>query len=169
MTTTDKYVFFWGGPFSQWLMSAMKIDNCTYNCCEQYMMAQKALMFDDQSALRKIMASNRPVKQKEFGRMVKGFDRATWEKEARDIVYEANVAKFSQNLTIKSVLLGTDDKIIVEASPTDVIWGIGLGEDNPAIMDPKNWRGTNWLGEELMEVRKFLREEENKKAEKEKK
>ena len=166
MTTTDKYVFFWGGPFSQWFMSAMKIDGCTYNCCEQYMMAQKALMFDDQSALRKIMASNRPVKQKEFGRAVVGFVKETWEKEARDIVYEANVAKFSQNPTIKSVLLGTGDRIIVEASPKDTIWGIGLGEENPLIMDPKNWRGTNWLGEELMHVRTFLRQQEEQKEKK---
>lgn len=153
---TDKFVFFYGGPFSQWYQSRFTLDGTTYNCAEQYMMAQKALIFGDEEARAKIMKSHSPSDQKAAGRKVKNFDADKWNKVARAFVYRANSAKFS-NPILKNFLLETGDKELVEASPTDVIWGIGLSESDPNRFDKSKWRGTNWLGEVLMEVRKDLR------------
>ena len=156
MKTTDKMVLFWGGPFSQWYPQKMIIDGIEYNCCEQYMMAQKAALFADAEAINKIMATDEPRLQKAIGRTVKNFNAPMWEKICRDVVYRANLEKFS-NPRLKEYLMNTDDKEIVEASPYDKIWGIGLGEDDPRALDKLQWQGTNWLGEALMQVRETLR------------
>lgn len=152
----DKFVFFYGGPFSQWFPSRFKIGNQTYNCAEQYMMAQKALTFGDVETQIKIMTAGEPSKQKALGRKVKFFNPSQWNTVCRKIVYDANYAKFSDP-SLKALLLATGDKEIVEASPYDTIWGIGLSETDPRCLDKTQWRGTNWLGEVLMAVRSDLR------------
>lgn len=159
MRMTDKYVLFWGHAFSQWALRPMKIDGVVYNCCEQYMMAEKARMFGDDKALAKIMEEQDPERQKAIGRQVKGFKENLWNAKARDIVYKANYHKFSQNDDCLKLLREAGDRTIVEASPTDTIWGIGLSETDPRATDPSRWRGTNWLGECLMKVRDTLRSE----------
>lgn len=153
MRVTKEYVFFYSGIFSQWYKSKFTVDKIDYNCCEQYMMAQKALLFQDLDLYKRIMATNSPFYQKKLGRQVKNFDKSKWEKVCRDIVYEANYAKFSQNPNLYLELEKTKQKILVEASPYDKIWGIGLDEFNTEANDPKNWLGTNWLGEALTKVR----------------
>lgn len=153
--TTDKFVFFYGGVFSQWYAHDMEIDGVTYNCAEQYMMAMKAQTFGDTASLQKIMSTDDPSYQKALGRKVAGFDPDMWNCVAKNYVYKANLAKFSGDL--KQFLLETGDREIVEASPTDVIWGIGLGMNNPDIFDKNKWRGTNWLGECIMRVREDLK------------
>jgi len=152
----SKFIFFWSGPFSQWFKCRIMIDGIEYNCAEQYMMAMKAQYFGDDMALVQIMKSKDPRVQKDIGRNVKKFDADKWEKIAKHFVYKANLAKFSDP-KLKPILLDTGDKEIVEASPTDTIWGIGLAEDNPARFDKSKWRGTNWLGQILMAVREELR------------
>ena len=77
---TETFYFFWGGPASQWYESDFEIDGTTYNCAEQYMMAQKAKLFDDQQSLEQIMKSNDPRTQKKLGRAVTGFDQTVWER-----------------------------------------------------------------------------------------
>ncbi len=154
--TTDKFVFFYGGVFSQWYAYDMEIDGVTYNCAEQYMMAMKAQTFNDTASLQKIMSTDDPSYQKALGRKVANFDPDMWNCVAKNYVYKANLAKFSGDL--KQFLLETGDREIVEASPTDVIWGIGLGMNNPDIFDKNKWRGTNWLGECIMKVREDLKE-----------
>lgn len=156
---TDKYIFFWGGTYSQWCPSNFTIDGVTYNCCEQYMMAKKALLFNDNNAYKEIMATKSPKEQKAIGRKVKGFDKDKWDAVCREIVYEANYAKFTQNAVMKSELLRTGDREIVEASPEDKIWGIGMHESHPDILDKSKWKGTNWLGEAIMRVRETLDKE----------
>lgn len=151
----SKFIFFWGGPLSQWFKCTIIIDGVTYNCAEQYMMAMKAQYFGDTIALIQIMKAKDPRTQKLLGRSVKNFDANQWSKVARHFVYKANLAKFSDP-KLKQILLDTGDKEIVEASPTDTIWGIGLAEDNPARFDKSQWRGTNWLGQILMQVREEL-------------
>ncbi len=153
-----EFVFFWGGTFSQWCPSKFTIDGVEYNCCEQYMMAKKALMFHDYKALESIMASDKPDNQKAIGRTIKGFDVDKWIQHCRKIVFDGNYAKFTQNPEMTRELLATGPKEIVEASPEDKIWGIGLHESNPLAWDKKTWQGTNWLGEAIMEVRKKLME-----------
>lgn len=149
----NNFLFFWGGTYSQWCPSRFTIDGVEYNCTEQYMMAKKALMFNDFDAYREIMLEKQPAIQKAIGKKVRGFDKEKWEKYCRKIVYDGNFAKFSQNKDMKLELMETNDLEIVEASPEDRIWGIGLHETNPLAWDKATWQGTNWLGEAIMKVR----------------
>ena len=155
---TDKFIFFWGGTYSQWCPSKFVIDGVEYSSAEQYMMAKKALLFNDTEAYNKILATRRPYEQKAHGRKVKGFDKDKWEEICRDVVYKANLAKFTQNPEMKAELLASGDREIVEASPKDKIWGIGMDVNHPDILDKSKWQGTNWLGIEIMKVRKTINE-----------
>lgn len=154
---TEKYVFFWNGTFSQWYPSKFVIDNVEYNCCEQFMMAQKALLFNDLESHKMIMYSKSPDEQKAFGRRVKNFDKDKWETVCRKIVFDGNYAKFTQNKKMLDELMYTEDLEIVEASPYDKIWGVGLHETDERILDKSQWQGLNWLGIALMEVRDKLK------------
>lgn len=149
----NKYTFFFNGPFSQWHPAKFIIDNVAYNCAEQYMMAEKARLFEDDESLRIIMSCRDPWFQKRQGRLVKGFDKDAWHQESKLIVYRGNLAKFKQNPDLWRTLAKTQGSTLVEASPTDRIWGIGLSEDDPKRFDEKSWNGLNWLGEILTKVR----------------
>ncbi|MEL6349723.1 MAG: NADAR family protein [Myxococcota bacterium] len=157
------YHFFWNGPLSQWHWSPFELDGIEYSCAEQYMMAEKARLFGDDDTLAMIMQAEEPSVQKRLGRVVDGFDRDIWEEEEDNgmprcwnIVHRGNLAKFTQNPELAQILRETAPAYIVEASPEDCIWGVGLAEDDPAIQDSSNWRGTNWLGEVLTDVRELL-------------
>jgi ribA/ribD-fused uncharacterized protein len=152
----DNGVYFKSGYPSQWFISPFTIDSIEYNCCEQYMMAQKALVFNDLDIKNKIMMSSEPKDQKSFGRIVKNFDEDKWNTIADEIVYQANLAKFSQNSELKQKLLATGEKIIVECSPYDKIWGNGLNITDTLNTPIENWQGTNRLGKALMRVRSTL-------------
>jgi ribA/ribD-fused uncharacterized protein len=152
----SEFTFFWDGPFSQWYPSFFKVDGIEYCCCEQYMMAKKALFFGDNDTHKKIMGTTSPKEQKKLGREVKNFNEGQWNKVAKDIVEEGNYAKFSQNKSLKDILLATKGTSLVEASPYDTIWGIGLREGDPLTLNRETWRGTNWLGEVLDKVRDRL-------------
>jgi ribA/ribD-fused uncharacterized protein len=106
-----------------------------------------------------IMSTPHPSKQKEFGRKIRNFDKEKWEAVAIDIVTRGNYAKFTQNEEFKQYLMDTGDKLIVEASPLDPIWGIGLAEADEDCLDTDKWKGTNWLGIAIMNARKQIREE----------
>jgi len=152
----EKFTFFWSGPFSNWHASPFEIDGVWYNCSEQWMMAEKARIFNDTATLAKIMASPDPKEQKAYGRLVQGFDKAKWDAVARDVVYKGCLAKFSQNPDLKAALLATEGTTMVEASPVDKIWGIGLKKDDPRVRDRSQWCGQNWLGQVLDRVRAEL-------------
>lgn len=155
---TERFTLFYGGPASQWYPSQFIIDNIKYNCCEQFMMAEKARLFGDDDALNIIMGTDNPKIQKATGRLVKGFVKETWESNAKLIVYRANLAKFTQNADLLEWLLDKAGTTLVEASPWDTIWGIGLAEDDPDALDRTKWKGTNWLGEiETMVMNDLLR------------
>jgi ribA/ribD-fused uncharacterized protein len=158
---TDRFVFFWQGYLSQWYPSKFTIDGVEYNTAEQYMMAEKARFFlgshpENADILKAIMTSNSPREQKALGGKVRGFVDSEWVKVARDVVYRGNLAKFQQNPDLKEKLLATGSKTIVEASPIDQRWGIGLSADDPRAREPSQWRGHNWLGEAIMQVRQTL-------------
>ncbi len=154
---TSKYVLFLGGWPSQWTKAPFVLGGTSYNCCEQYMIVEKARVFDDRDAEAQILATNNPAKQKALGRDVKGFDQKVWDSMCRGIVFRGNLAKYDQNVEFKSLLLGTGKRTLVEASPRDRIWGIGLHQDDPKALVPAKWRGKNWLGIALMQVRDELR------------
>ena len=151
----SEYVFFYGGPFSQWARSPFTFDRfgLTFNCAEQYMMYRKAKMFNDVESAKAIMATNYPWEQKAIGRHVKNFDDAVWMKDAVNIVYHGNFLKFTQNEDFKKELEATKGKLLVEASPTDTRWGIGMYEGQAGIEDPSNWKGENLLGKVLTDLR----------------
>lgn len=161
------YLFFWGHTpkipgvtnkscFSQWFPAEFKVDDTMYPTAEHWMMVQKAKLFKDEEALSKMLNTSKPGTAKALGRTVKNFDKSVWDDKAYHIVVEGNIHKFSQNEPMKNFLLTTGNKIIVEASPRDHIWGIGLGQDRKEALNPATWRGTNWLGFALMEVREEL-------------
>ena len=157
MRTTDKHVFFWNGIYSQWHLADMVIDGIEYNSCEQYMMHQKALLFNDETIAEDILNEKNPREQKKFGRQIKGFDKSIWDKNCMAIVYEGNYAKFTQNPELKEQLLATGDRVLVEASPLDNIWGIGMGENDENVDDPSFWLGLNLLGSAIMLVRNQIK------------
>jgi ribA/ribD-fused uncharacterized protein len=157
----DRFIFFWDGPFSNWHPCEFKVDGIEYNCSEQYMMAEKARFFGDKGADALIMSSDNPREQKAIGRTVQNFDEKKWNKVAQKIVYKGCYAKFTQNPKLKEQLMNTYDAELVEASPTDCIWGIGLKSSDPRAQDRNQWRGTNWLGEVLTSVRDAIREEDH--------
>ena len=115
-------------------------------------------MFGDKEMLLKIMETTYPKEMKAYGRAVQGFDKEAWEKACYDIVKRGNLEKFIQNPELLRFLLGTERRILVEASPRDRIWGIGMGKSNPDVENPLKWRGANLLGFALTEVRDELSE-----------
>ncbi len=150
------YHFFYGGFLSQWYPCYFVHGNLSFNCAEQAMMASKAFMFDGGPGTKifdDIMRSSDPHEQKTLGRCVPNFNSAMWNEKAREIVYWINYSKFQQNPLLREELYNTRPALLVEASPTDRLWGIGLGENDPKRFDPKQWRGVNWLGEVLTAVR----------------
>ncbi|MGJ8656639.1 MAG: NADAR family protein [Akkermansiaceae bacterium] len=165
---TVKYLFFWGHTppkngfitkscFSQWYVSPFEIDCITYKTAEHYMMAEKALLFDDKETRIKIINSETPSHAKKLGRSIKNFDEDTWLQHRFDIVVKGNIAKFTQNPKLHAFLEATTNRILVEASPPDRIWGIGMASDIPTIEDPNTWNGLNLLGYALMQTRSQLR------------
>jgi len=121
------------------------------------MMAEKARLFGDEAVLAQILGSASPKRHKALGRKVRHFEDRVWKAKALDIVVAGNLAKFAQNPDMKTVLLATGEKTLVEASPRDNLWGIGLRADDGRVYDPSQWRGKNLLGQALMTVRDMLR------------
>jgi ribA/ribD-fused uncharacterized protein len=159
MVTTPTHVYFWKGYLSQWFLSPFRDRNGNlFNCAEQYMMFQKAMYFNDIKTATKIMGTHDPRTQQELGRAVTGFDRLKWDAVCQQIVCNGNMHKFSQSEELKAKLIKTGTRTLVEASPIDTIWGVGLGENDPLILDEDNWKGTNFLGECLMKTRIMLRD-----------
>jgi ribA/ribD-fused uncharacterized protein len=154
----ENFVFFWNGPFSQWYPSTFKEEfgPTTYNCAEQYMMYKKAILFEDYETAEKILAESSPREQKKLGRNVKNFDPEFWDGIKKEVVYVGNKLKFTQNPHLLEKLL-EHDGTFVEASPFDKIWGVGLAEDNPDILDRAKWKGENLLGQILTELKDELK------------
>ena len=164
----NKYLFFWGHQpnkdgsisktcFSQWWLSSFDVDGITYKTAEHWMMAKKALLFNDKEIFEKIIQTKSPAEAKKLGREVKNYVDTVWLANRFEIVKEGNLHKFSQNKDLKEFLLNTNERILVEASPVDPIWGIGMAADHKEVNNPEKWQGLNLLGFALMEVRDELR------------
>lgn len=157
MKKTLTHIYFWGSIYSQWSKNSFSDGTNTFTTAEQYMMFNKALLFRDTDVANQILKTNDPKKQKALGRQVKGFNDTEWNKQKFEIVVKGNFLKFSQNEELKKELLATGDKVLVEGSPYDAIWGVALKYDNPKILDENNWKGENLLGKALMQVRDQLK------------
>ena len=163
-----KYLFFWGHTaahpiaigkecLSQWYPASFVADRLQFANAEQYMMFRKARLFDDQEAADRILRAPNPGAVKAIGRTVRGFQEPMWQQHRFPIAVDGNFAKFSQSEPLRAFLLNTKQRILVEASPVDRIWGIGLAVDDPHHENPLEWRGLNLLGFALMAVRERLR------------
>lgn len=164
-----RLLFFWGHQpskdgritascFSQWWPAPFTADGSRYPTAEHWMMAAKARLFGDTEMAARVLEAGSPKQAKELGRGVKGFDAAAWDREKFGIVAEGSFQKFSQNKDIGEFLLATGDQVLVEASPVDRIWGIGLAADDEKAANPLLWRGENLLGFALMQARDRLRD-----------
>ncbi|HET7464547.1 MAG TPA: NADAR family protein [Longimicrobium sp.] len=162
-----RYLFFWGHTakdpasvgkecLSQWYPAAFEIDGVRYATAEHWMMAEKARLFGDHAAAERVLAAPHPGAAKRVGREVRGFDAAVWEERRFGIVVAGNRARFTQHAELGRFLLGTSARVLVEASPVDRVWGIGLAADDPRATDPRTWDGLNLLGFALMQVRAEL-------------
>ncbi len=163
-------LFFWGhhpradgrlGPscLSQWWPAPFDVAGRTYATAEHYMMWGKAVLFGDEAAARRILASSDPAEVKRLGREVRGFDGAVWERHRYGVVVAGNRGKFTASDDLRSYLVGTGERVLVEASPVDRVWGIGLAAEDPDAAVPSRWGGRNLLGFALMQVRTDLRSE----------
>jgi ribA/ribD-fused uncharacterized protein len=163
-----KWLFFWGHTpttggrlteacFSQWWGAhPFIVDGVQYRTAEHYMMAEKARVFHDEATRTEILAAKTPAQAKALGRKVLGFDEHTWSEMRFDVVVKGNLAKFTQHVTLREFLSATKKQILVEASPADCVWGIGLARSDEFAQRPSKWRGENLLGFALMKVRNAL-------------
>lgn len=158
MRITKEYVFFWSGIYSQWYLADMTDPKTgiKFNCSEQFMMWSKATIFGDKEQAKKILSEKDPRKQKELGRGVKNYKQEIWDMVKYNVVSNATMLKFTQNPKLLAELLLTGDRILVEASPKDTIWGIGMGENDFGVDDKNNWKGENLLGYACTETRDFI-------------
>ena len=156
MKYNDNFVFFWTGatPFSNFYKRAFSYKGYRLNYGEQAFMLEKALMFDP-SKVEDIVKANNPQDVKRLGRAVQNFDDKVWKARRYEIMKEVLRAKFS-DAGLRQLLLSTGNRTLVEASPYDRVWGIGLSAEDPKALNPNNWRGSNLLGKALMEIRAEL-------------
>jgi len=163
-----KYLFFWGhrqkeentvdkSCLSQWFPIGFTIDEVYYRTAEHYMMAEKARLFD-KSMVEEILNAETTKEVKELGRKVKNFDSELWCEKSFDVVVKGNMEKFTQNSELKEFLLSTDEMVLVEASPYDKVWGIGMLATDEQVLNPMEWDGENKLGFALMVVRDKLKD-----------
>jgi ribA/ribD-fused uncharacterized protein len=162
-----KYVFFWGDRprpdgrltaacFSQWWVAPFRADGEVFPSAEHYMMWRKARLFGDDERAVTILAARTPAQAKAIGREVVGFDDDVWAAQRWDVVVDGSVAKFAGDPQLRDYLVGTGARVLVEASPLDRIWGVGLAADDERAVDPSSWPGLNLLGFALMEARARL-------------
>lgn len=159
-----RFVFFWGHTrapgeavgaevLSQWFEAPFEVEGIRYPTAEHYMMAEKARCFGDHEVREQVLSAPDPARAKALGRQVRGFVGPTWDAARFEVVVAGNRAKFGQNPRLGAFLDHTGDAVLVEASPVDLIWGIGHAAHEPDAARPEAWRGLNLLGFALMQVR----------------
>lgn len=160
-------VSFWGhtaksDEVGKWCMSQwwdghpFVVGGASYLTAEHWMMAQKAALFGDVVTHAAILQAPTAKEAKALGRQVAHFDADVWQAACVDIVIAGNYHKFAQHADLKAYLLGTGTAVLIEASPIDTIWGVGMAEADGDIHLPAKWQGQNLLGFALMHVRDAL-------------
>ncbi|MER7007207.1 NADAR family protein [Dactylosporangium sp. NPDC000555] len=159
-----KYLHFWGhhprpggtigaSCLSQWWPAAFEVDGVRFPSAEHYMMWRKAKLFGDDAIATRVLDVSHPNEAKTLGRRIAGFDEEAWARERFGIVVAGSIAKFAAHDDLRAFLLGTGDRVLVEASPLDRVWGIGLAAGDASADEPARWRGLNLLGFALMHAR----------------
>jgi ribA/ribD-fused uncharacterized protein len=161
------FLFFWGhrprrdggigpGCLSQWWPAPFRVGGVTYPTAEHFMMAGKARLFGDEVMAWRIIEAASPGDAKALGQAIRGYDEELWASSRYGIVVEGNIAKFGQHQDLLAYLAATAGRVLVEASPADRVWGIGLAADDSRADRPSQWEGLNLLGFALMDVRERL-------------
>ncbi len=161
MRITDTHYYFWNTIYSQWYKSNRKTylfeeNDIKFYSSEHYMMYHKCLTFNDEVNAKTVLQKTSPREVKAIGRQIKNYDDNIWSEKRYDIVLQGNILKFSQNEELLEDLNKYKDKIFVEASPEDNIWGIGLHYDDDRVLDESQWEGQNLLGKVINDVAKRL-------------
>ena len=159
-----KYIYFWGHTgtgvgahvLSQWYPIEFYEQKILFRSAEHYMMYQKALLFDDKDTADQILKADDPGKAKALGRQIRKFEEPVWMSNRFEIVVKGCVLKFADNPELKTYLCNSNPRILVEASPRDKIWGIGMDAKDELVSNPFRWKGENLLGFALMEARDRL-------------
>lgn len=151
---TDTHIYFWNSMFSNWYPIQFEYKGHQFHNSEQAFMWEKANFFNDEEIANEILQTPNPGRNKALGRKVKNFNGDKWMEVCLDIMIEVNMSKWAE---MPQDIIDTGDKIIVEASPYDKIWGIGLKPQDDKVLDEKNWDGLNLLGLALMKVRDNLK------------
>jgi ribA/ribD-fused uncharacterized protein len=150
------FFFTEASPFSQWYGCRFTVGEHAFTCAEQYMMYGKAMLFGDAAVAAQVLAADHPRAHKALGRTVRPYDEHQWRVHRERIVHAGNHAKFTQNPELRALLEATRGTVLVEASPYDKIWGIGLAATDPRAKDPTQWKGQNLLGKVLTALRDEL-------------
>lgn len=153
---TDTHIYFWGGELSNWYSCIFKYKGHAFKNTEQAFMWEKAIYFNDVLTATEILDEPNPRRNKALGRSIKNFNSEEWLKVSFKYMFDVNFAKWTSSFKLRRIILSTDSKILVEASPYDRIWGIGLHWEDDDVLDERKWKGTNWLGKCLMEVREKI-------------
>lgn len=163
LMVNEKYHFFWKGksPLTNWYQSIfyhrMGNSMLIFSCMEQFMMFSKAIIFNDLETGMKILNTAKPSEHKTLGREIKNFNQEQWDAVKENIVYQGLHEKFTQDSDLADYLLGTGDKLLVEANPEDKIWGIGIDEETARKTPEAEWPGQNLLGKQLTKLRDELK------------
>jgi ribA/ribD-fused uncharacterized protein len=166
MRKTETHLFFWNGIYSQWEHSIFtetdqNNEELVFFTAEQYMMYHKAKLFGDMEIANKILETKNPRKCKSLGRKVQNFDEVKWNSQREQIVTQGNYLKFTQDDYLLGQMMKDKELILVEASPEDHIWGIGLHFDDDRVLNESEWQGLNLLGKSIMKARAIILKEQN--------
>lgn len=156
MFSRQEVLTFWWGPFSNWFKRDFEVEGLVFNCNEQWMMYSKAMLFGDSDCAARILGTDDPKRQKALGREVKGYVDGIWQTANEHFVFVGALAKFSQHQDLYNVMMESGTRYLIEASPFDTIWGVGLAATDDRILDRTKWRGLNKQGNVLMRVRTVL-------------
>jgi len=174
MTVTDEYVFYWTkNDFpSHWYPAGFHYKGFYFATVEHFMMVQKAILFEMSDKTKQeiakilskesrytawqILQTSDPKEAKQLGRQVKWFNKKVWEDAVKPVLFLGNLLKYRQDGALQAMLLRYPNRVFVEASPYDKIYGIGLSDSDDRIHDPTNWKGTNWAGEAVTAVRDYI-------------
>ncbi|MBB1509960.1 NADAR family protein [Tessaracoccus sp. MC1756] len=144
------------GCLSEHYPAPFESDGELFRTVEHYIAWRKATLFGDKHSAQRVLRAEAPTTARAIGRTVRPFNDEVWKSHRFDVAVAANVAKFAADPQLADHLRSTGRSVLVNASPIDRVWGIGLSADDPAAQDPTRWPGLNIQGFALMEARRRL-------------
>lgn len=153
----EEFIFFYGKDaiLSNYFPSKFIFEGIEFNCAEQYYHYRKADFFNDENKKQLILKETNPITQRRIGAIVCGYDDEAWHKICYEVMKQGLICKFDQNKELREYLTDTNNSTLVEASPTDLRWGIGMALYDKDLLDKAKWKGRNLLGKILMEIREY--------------